>query len=64
MEVEEEEEGGLSDLQEEAVRGKEREAEEEVEENLGDSEAKENGGREFLSHNDLFWVQQTHLMKN
>ena len=54
MEVEEEEEGGLSDLQEEAVRGKEREAEEEVEENLGGSEAKENGGREFLSHNGFF----------
>ena len=48
-----EEEGGLLDLQKEVVRGKEREAEKEVEENLGGLEAEENGWQVFLG---LFWL--------
>ena len=45
------EEGGL--LQKEVVRGKKREGEEEVEEDLGGLEAEDNGWQVFLG---LFWM--------
>ena len=51
-----EEEGGLLDLQKEVVRGKEREAEKEVEEDLGGLEAEENGWQVFLGRNGPFWM--------